>query len=92
MVPVVYSKWASQFGCFLQYTSGLEVLACSLNTNFNYVTTPTAPSLEPLNKVAETFRGKMLQLFGCVLIERYVTHQHSLLNLRLSAKMFWQNA
>ena len=33
------SKWARWFGCFLQYISGLEVLACSLNTNINYVTT-----------------------------------------------------
>ena len=33
------SKWACQFGCFLQYMSGLEVLACSLDTNVNYVTT-----------------------------------------------------
>ena len=32
------SKWASQFGHFLQYTSGLEVLACSFDTNINYVT------------------------------------------------------
>ena len=26
------SKWAQWFSCFLQYTSGLEVLAYSLNT------------------------------------------------------------
>ena len=32
------SKWACRFGRFLQYTSGLEVLACSLDTNINYVT------------------------------------------------------
>ena len=32
------SKWAFWFGRFLQYTSGLEVLACSLNTNINSVT------------------------------------------------------
>ena len=33
------SKWACWFGRFLQYTSGLEVLACSLDTDINYVTT-----------------------------------------------------
>ena len=33
------SKWACQFSCFLQYMSGLEVLACSLSTNLNYVIT-----------------------------------------------------
>ena len=32
------SKWACRFGRFLQYTPGLEVLACSLDTNQNYVT------------------------------------------------------
>ena len=69
------SKWACQFGHFLPYTPGLEVLACSLNIDPNYVTTntPTAPFLEPLSKVAATFRGNMQQLFGCILIDRYVT-------------------
>ena len=33
------SKWACWFSCFLQYSSGLEVLACGLNTNINYATT-----------------------------------------------------
>ena len=33
------SKWTCQFGNFFQYTSGLEVLACSLDTDVNYVTT-----------------------------------------------------
>ena len=33
------SKWACRFGRFLQYTSGLEVLACSLDTDLNYVIT-----------------------------------------------------
>ena len=28
------SKWTRWFGCFLQYLSGLEVLACSLDTDF----------------------------------------------------------
>ena len=32
------SKWACRFGCFLQYMPGLEVLACSLVTDLNYVT------------------------------------------------------
>ena len=32
------SKWVCRFGCFLQYTSGLEVLACSLGSDLNYVT------------------------------------------------------
>ena len=33
------SKLACQFDCFFQYLPGLEVLACSFNTNLNYVTT-----------------------------------------------------
>ena len=33
------SKWARQFDHFLQYMSGLEVLACSLDTDLNCVTT-----------------------------------------------------
>ena len=33
------SKWAHQFGHFLQYVSGIEVLACSLDTDLNYMTT-----------------------------------------------------
>ena len=33
------SKWAHQFSCFLQYTSGLEVLKSNLYINLNYVTT-----------------------------------------------------
>ena len=32
------SKWACRFGHFLQYISGLEVLACSFDTDINYVT------------------------------------------------------
>ena len=32
------SKWAHQFGRFFQYTPGLEVLACCLDTDLNYVT------------------------------------------------------
>ena len=58
------SKWAHWFGSFLQYTSGLEVLACSLNTDLIYVTTmlQLCPSLNHqvmlphlLEKDAETF-------------------------------------
>ena len=49
-------KWASWFGRFLQYTSGLEVLPCSLDTDLDYA--PTEPFLEPKIKVATTFRGK----------------------------------
>ena len=33
------SKWPCRFGRFLQYTSGLEVLASNLNTDLNYVIT-----------------------------------------------------
>ena len=32
------SKWACRFGRFLQYMPGLEVLACSLDTDLSYVT------------------------------------------------------
>ena len=33
------SRWACQFSPFLQYMSGLEMLACSLDNDLNYVTT-----------------------------------------------------
>ena len=39
------SKWACRFGRFFQYASGLEVLACSLDTDVNYVTTMLQPRL-----------------------------------------------
>ena len=39
------SKWAHWFGRFFQYTSGIEVLAYSLNTDLNYMT--TMPQLHP---------------------------------------------
>ena len=32
-------KWACRVGRFLQYTSRLEMLTCSLDTNISYVTT-----------------------------------------------------
>ena len=38
-------KWACQFGCFLQHTPWLEVLACSLDTDLNYV--PAMLQLHP---------------------------------------------
>ena len=55
---------------FLQYTPELEVFACHLETDLNYVT--TLLQLTPLSKVAETFRGKMWQLFGFIDIYRYI--------------------
>ena len=71
------SKWAHQFSHFLQYTSELEVLACSLNTDLNHANTILfsnySPFLEPLSKVVATFRGKMLERFKCILIYRYIT-------------------
>ena len=90
------SKWACWFGCFLQYMPGLEVLACSLNTDLNYVTL-AMPQLHPfLNHHVKLFqlngRRKMQQLFGCILIDRYKTKQCSLLGRRLSTEFFWQNA
>ena len=33
------STWACRFGRFLQYTSGIDVLPCSLDTDVNYETT-----------------------------------------------------
>ena len=62
------AKWASQFGGFLQYMSGLEVLACSFNTSV-----PTTPFLESLSKVAATYRGEIWQPFSCILIDGYVS-------------------
>ena len=42
-----------------QYTSGLELLACSFDTDFNYdYYVPTAPFVEPLSKAAASFRGE----------------------------------
>ena len=63
-------KCDHQFGGFLQYTSGLELLACSLDTGLNYVTKMLFKSL---SKVAATSRGKMQTFFRCILIHRCVT-------------------
>ena len=63
-------KCNHQFGGFLQYTSGLELLACSLDTGLNYVTKMLFKSL---SKVAATSRGKMQTFFRCILIHRCVT-------------------
>ena len=74
------SKLACWLGHFLQYTSGLEVLARSLNTaDLNYVTAmlQLCPSFNPLCKVADSFRGEMWQLFGCIFIDRHVTLEFS---------------
>ena len=58
------SKWACQFVFFFQYMPGLELLACTLDTDLNYVTIMLQlPFLEPLSKV-KFFRGKMQQLLG----------------------------
>ena len=65
------SKWACRFGRFLQNTSGLEVLAFSLDTDINYLCdyyAPIAPFPEPLITVAATFRGEVWQLSGCILV------------------------
>ena len=62
------SKGACQFSHFLQYMWGLKKLACSLNTNLNYVTT-----MLQLPRFATTFTSKMQQLFGCILTDIYVT-------------------
>ena len=75
-------KWSCRFGHFLQYTSGPEVLASSLDTNLNYA--PTVLFLEPLSNVAATFRKKMWKLFGCILVDMW-PQQYSLLDSKPSA-------
>ena len=86
------SKWARWFSHFPQYTSGLGMLACSLNINLNHVIFMLqlwlslnhqvklwkllgGRSNEAANTAADDdlFRGKMKELFGCILIDRYVT-------------------
>ena len=66
------SKWAHWFGRFLKYPSGLEVLACSLDTDLNYVTNmlQLRPSMNHSVKLRQLLAGKMRQLFGCILIDR----------------------
>ena len=82
------SKWACRFCCFLQDMPALEVLACSLNTDHNYVTL-AMPQLHPfLNHQVKLLQllGGRWQLFGCIhQIDRFVTKQCSHLGLRLSA-------
>ena len=68
------SKWVCQFDRFLQYKPGLELLACSLDTDLNYVTL-AMPQLCP-------FLRKIRRL----VIDRYVTKQQSLLGPRPSAE------
>ena len=54
------SKWARRFGRSLRYMPGIEVLACSLDTDLNHVTTmlQLRPSLNH-------------QVCGCILKGRY---------------------
>ena len=54
------SKWTCLFSRFLQHTSKIEVLACSLNTNLNYVTT-----------MLQLHLSLSHQVFGCILKDRY---------------------
>ena len=54
------SKWTRLFSRFLQHTSKIEVLACSLNTNLNYVTT-----------MLQLHLSLSHQVFGCILKDRY---------------------
>ena len=54
------SKWALQFVCFLQFISEIKVLACSLDTDLNYVATMLQLHLS-LN----------YYVFGCILKDRY---------------------
>ena len=51
------SKWVCRFICFLQYTSGLEVLVCSFDTNIYYVTTYYAPTA-PFHKTCRCQKSK----------------------------------
>ena len=53
------SKWAHRFGRFLQYTPGLEVLACSFDTDLNYVTLAIPQMCSFLNH-----QVKLFQLLG----------------------------
>ena len=53
------SKWARQFGRFLQYTPGLEVLAGNLDTDLNYVTLAMLQLRSFLNH-----QVKLFQLLG----------------------------
>ena len=63
------SSWAHQFRDYYDYYY------------YDYYA-PTTLFLEPLQKVMATFRGKMQQLFGYILIDRYLTP--AVLSLSLS--------
>ena len=52
------SKWSRRFGRSLQYTPGLEVLACSFDTDFNYVTSMLQLCLS-LNHFVKTCKEMM---------------------------------
>ena len=47
----------------------------AVDTTFNYdlSNVPIVPFLESLSEVVSTFRGKMQQLFGCILLDKYIT-------------------
>ena len=54
------SKWACQFGCFLYYMLRIKVLACSLDTNLDYVTT-----------MLQLHPSSNHYVFGCIAKDRY---------------------
>ena len=76
------SKWARRFNCSLQYTSGIEVLAYSFNTNLNYVTTML--QLHPFSNCTLTWITKFLVAFSKV--DTTQLQQCYLLNSKSSAQ------
>ena len=83
-------KWARQFSHFLQYTSGLEVLASSFYTGFNYVYAPTALFLEPPSKVAVKISKLTFRVYS--LRQRYITPVAFSPGPEAPCQIFWQNA
>ena len=82
------SKWTCRFGRFLQYAPGIEVLACSFDTDFNYVISMLrlCPSLNHFVKTCQGDDGFENQLFGCALRDIYKSQRRSLLDPRPPAE------
>ena len=71
------SKWVYRFHCFLQYTWGLQVLACSFDTDFSYVITilQLHPSLK--NQFQQHLGGRWISKLTFLVYSQRQMHNHS---------------
>ena len=96
------SRWVQCFSHFLQYTSGLEMLACTFDTNFDYVST-TIQLFPSLNlwvvKLEQVLKGRQISELSFQLYFQWQIRnpssalfftRGSLLNFQVKCLNFWE--